>query len=1247
MAGCNSKFEDQRFQNWIKASYAGNVAKEGLEDIVFNIILKFHQNILAGILTEQQVRNDTTCSECLTENILPCPTRNICVNQSGICSFHNNERKKYRICPNGICDKLREEIKKSHKYRNPSWKNTRAEEWCVNSWEIGKCYLPREGYLAVTKVTEMDLNGLLNVMINHQAFDVIVDQNICIVAKELGKQLRHSSDLYVDNKTLNGYLNALITLLTSSGQMKNDKKAAEAVKTIQKLQKEQSSISTKDMAQVFQKLLDEKARSSLQYIDQASKKCIQNMRDALREIKTSLASSMKDSTKTAAGNRKRMTEHSCCSKTIKRANVSSEAINLHSFELSSPAFKLPTVDGYGEMRKKLMEDLIIFNSNRNSTLPISPLIEKFDVNIVDFYVLPELYSVEVEKSKLGGSEIKYPIESLENVFRKQNSNCKEIYLTADAGLGKTAFCKYLAVLWCHAHRGSDHHHGNIPDTEICFMKYFEFLFLISLRESRDDCDIDNMILRLIVPHLSHSSIFSIEFLQEILHRENCLLILDGLDEWTHPRNSNCQIKPKCVPHRKARQRCTILTTSRPWKFTMLDINKSQIHHQIQMVGLSQAGKAVLKQRAVLRVNTDGHDCHRGDVIGFNTESFSSEIDDLENVPMLLMYLICLWCEGKPLARSKCELFSNILDLKLQRNKRRIEILQLSELVKRVDSSKVEVPHCFASLSYCKQYIGVLIPLGQLAFDTLFNEKRERTIVFESSEVEEVLCPEYFKFGLSTGILTQTEITGYLLSQKSSVSFTHKTFQEFFAALYMAVVPKQSEIIAKIVSVCTSIQRILEMSDVLIFLSGMSTQMPEQISQNLTKAVAEDDITRKYRRTESFWDYSTVEEPLKSFQDMQIACFKEHAQNMDKELKLCLQDFIVDSSCQEEKYLSTLKSLAIFNNRDIKSLNIELEGIPSLHEIMTSFEFCNARELEHLYLRGDCSETDICHLLSGSVKTLRSVALLSRHWQVNHFEGEFSVWSHELCNNLRRMNRLEAIHLNCFILGHQHMEELLGYLSKCKNMKEVILGNVPCADHLDQCSGFELDLSKHSDLRTLRLHNIPLSQLKINVTWLEQVSIGRLPCRQCNVLSTYLGYLPKATKLERFRCSFLESSLDVDEILRVIPQLVHLKDLRLHCIDVGGRTLTLSEKMTDIQCVHLSEVTMSSSGFHVLVKSLMGYSQSVLVVLVNCAIGSDHEYAMIKKSIRLNEKLLVTFDGRNHWKNEEYSFRTVGFSIGRA
>jgi hypothetical protein len=184
MAGCNSKFEDTRFQNWIKATYAGNIAKEGLEDFVFTVIAKFHNDILEDIsLSEHKIRNRIDCSECSIENVLNCRTNGICDIKFGKCSFHNSEKKKPRPCENQICNKIRDAIKRSHNYGNPSWKNTQTEQWCRSPCEILKCYLPRDGYMAVTSVQMMDFNGLLNVMTNHKAFGNIVDQNLCILVR--------------------------------------------------------------------------------------------------------------------------------------------------------------------------------------------------------------------------------------------------------------------------------------------------------------------------------------------------------------------------------------------------------------------------------------------------------------------------------------------------------------------------------------------------------------------------------------------------------------------------------------------------------------------------------------------------------------------------------------------------------------------------------------------------------------------------------------------------------------------------------------------------------------------------------------------------------------------------------------------------------------------------------------------------------------------------------------------------------
>ncbi|XP_053383433.1 uncharacterized protein LOC123543917 [Mercenaria mercenaria] len=105
---------------------------------------------------------------------------------------------------------------------------------------------------------------------------------------------------------------------------------------------------------------------------------------------------------------------------------------------------------YPKRKKELKDDLATFYKTRYSTIPLSPLVEGHDTPLVDFYILPEMNIIEKQDKKPAGEETKTPVKSLSDVFQSENSS--EIYLTADAGFGKSAFSKYLAVTWCQAHR---------------------------------------------------------------------------------------------------------------------------------------------------------------------------------------------------------------------------------------------------------------------------------------------------------------------------------------------------------------------------------------------------------------------------------------------------------------------------------------------------------------------------------------------------------------------------------------------------------------------------------------------------------------------------------------------------------------------------------------------------------------------------------------------------------------------------
>lgn len=62
-------------------------------------------------------------------------------------------------------------IEQEHRFHGPSWKNTDASGWCVDSWQIAKCFMPPDGYLNVHIPQETDFNGLISIILNCKRFD--------------------------------------------------------------------------------------------------------------------------------------------------------------------------------------------------------------------------------------------------------------------------------------------------------------------------------------------------------------------------------------------------------------------------------------------------------------------------------------------------------------------------------------------------------------------------------------------------------------------------------------------------------------------------------------------------------------------------------------------------------------------------------------------------------------------------------------------------------------------------------------------------------------------------------------------------------------------------------------------------------------------------------------------------------------------------------------------------------------------
>ncbi|KAH3811750.1 hypothetical protein DPMN_140165 [Dreissena polymorpha] len=149
MAASISLFTDKETNNWLKACLALNITKEGLAYFLDTELQKFYATV------------GSSCGNCSIEKLIPCPTPPYCKSKKN-CHFHVSQKPQQ--C--AVCDQVKQNITLHHRYSKPSWRNTHAEKWASDYWEIGKCFLPPEGYSSVPTVKESDFNGVISIMLN-------------------------------------------------------------------------------------------------------------------------------------------------------------------------------------------------------------------------------------------------------------------------------------------------------------------------------------------------------------------------------------------------------------------------------------------------------------------------------------------------------------------------------------------------------------------------------------------------------------------------------------------------------------------------------------------------------------------------------------------------------------------------------------------------------------------------------------------------------------------------------------------------------------------------------------------------------------------------------------------------------------------------------------------------------------------------------------------------------------------------
>ncbi|XP_060571245.1 uncharacterized protein LOC132729492 [Ruditapes philippinarum] len=278
-----TQFSKSKFLNWIKAAIAIVYTKDEIEPVIVNEVKDFQQNSLNTISSSNILPAGSTCSNCCTESLIVCPTNRICNAKRGKCSYHKNAATQYRPsgCPNKICHHLKSEIQSAHRYHGPSYKNTDATKWCSNAWEIAKCYLPPDGYKDVSNAGDTDFNGIISVIINHKGFeakikdDLSKKNNVFDKGRDVGKAVRHSPNLEVEDTDLTQYFTILNNMLTDPGFIALNKSPNNAIQKLAKLQSDDLIIGKDVVRKVLEdvgKTIQEQIRNEMDEYKQETEK---------------------------------------------------------------------------------------------------------------------------------------------------------------------------------------------------------------------------------------------------------------------------------------------------------------------------------------------------------------------------------------------------------------------------------------------------------------------------------------------------------------------------------------------------------------------------------------------------------------------------------------------------------------------------------------------------------------------------------------------------------------------------------------------------------------------------------------------------------------------------------------------------------------------------------------------------------------------------------------------------------------
>ena len=656
---------------------------------------------------------------------------------------------------------------------------------------------------------------------------------------------------------------------------------------------------------------------------------------------------------------------------------------------------------------------------------------------------------------------KQRLESYNELFHKEGVKQEKIMLLGEAGAGKTTFCQHLVDVWSNPSS-----RRQFDDVDI--IKQFQFLFYISCRFAESHETVFNMIeSQLFDDENSELRDIACSVLRH--NADSCLILMDGFDELQRSAQAKTGKRGDItgMPSLTNIQNCALVTTSRPWKFLSIPDKEQEKFRCLELDGIKDMAELVKTIFQEHQVENPAISC-----TNFLDVIKERGMTELMKFPIMLLFSIDVWVEKGSLPKSVSRCYINMIELAISRSARKREEANIEKsntivykLLDKYSQSSKCLPKPFSNFAGLRQHAGLLLSLGHLAYDLLI-QPNEQILVFQRN-----VCEKYElndsdgsrKYCLDLGLLVKIESTIIGVKQKENFQFCHKTYQEFFAALWLSYIytKEGSQEMSHLQSCIKSYTDLNNHSVLIQFLCGLCPEagavLWKYVAKNLVH-VDQNQVLRAVKEAQDCCDHQGVQ----VYYCTRIVDIDKYTTDEDVSL-LC--KMIQNNSC----YLKYLRVV-----------NVCLSS-SQYHSLLRSAS--SAIELEVLVLHTISCQSN------GSSEDL-PVLDLSKHCRLDWLTLD-KIFISGLVLPSQEGSQLRELNLNNLVLLHDNLVGLCSTISTLSSIVKLELTYVLCSNHGGSRDVPTLNLPKPESDNADK-EQIPDIDV-LSLSGLDKLTLPILPC----------------------------------------------------------------------------------------------------------------------------------------------------------